>query len=242
MRSPSPESGPRPPGPADVAPDAADGDPTDSTTSFPPCRTGEVDAGSSSTRANSPGGTRASSCWSISACGGHRRGRLPLPSAGTASAAIWASDDGWRSRLFAQSIEYSLEHREEALDYALEYGRGLDRDKADRFVGMYVNDLTVDYGERGKQAMSTFLDRAFGERLIPRCRGSIFCKHEAPRGDRADQGGGCEDAPRHCPPTEMVADRARYCWAGNVAEVRKGGDEPEGEPDPAGDTRPAGRL
>ena len=70
--------------------------------------------------------------------------------------------------LLKQSIEYSLENRDEALDYALDYGRGLDRDKADRFVGMYVNDLTVDYGERGRKAMRTFLDRAFEERLIPK--------------------------------------------------------------------------
>ena len=70
--------------------------------------------------------------------------------------------------LLKQSIEYSLENREEALDYALDYGRGLDRDKADRFVGMYVNDLTVDYGERGRQGMRAFLDRAFEERLIPK--------------------------------------------------------------------------
>jgi 1,4-dihydroxy-6-naphthoate synthase len=68
--------------------------------------------------------------------------------------------------LLRASIEYSLEHRDEALDYALDYGRGLDREKADRFVGMYVNDLTVDYGERGKRAMRAFLDRAFAERLI----------------------------------------------------------------------------
>jgi len=70
--------------------------------------------------------------------------------------------------LLKQSIEYSLENREKALDYALDYGRGLDRDKADRFVGMYVNELTVDYGERGRKAMKAFLDRAFDERLIPR--------------------------------------------------------------------------
>jgi len=70
--------------------------------------------------------------------------------------------------LLKASIEYSLEHREEALDYALDYGRGLDRVKADRFVGMYVNDLTVDYGERGQKAMHAFLDRAFAERLIPK--------------------------------------------------------------------------
>jgi 1,4-dihydroxy-6-naphthoate synthase len=70
--------------------------------------------------------------------------------------------------LLKQSIEYSLEHREEALDYALDYGRGLDRDKADRFVGMYVNELTVDYGERGRKAVKAFLDRANAERLIPK--------------------------------------------------------------------------
>lgn len=70
--------------------------------------------------------------------------------------------------LLKSSIEYSLEHREEALDYALDYGRGLDRDKADRFVGMYVNELTVDYGERGRRAVSSFLERAFEERLIPK--------------------------------------------------------------------------
>jgi len=70
--------------------------------------------------------------------------------------------------LLKASIEYSLANREKALDYALDYGRGLDRDKADRFVGMYVNELTVDYGERGRAAMKTFLDRAFAEGLIPK--------------------------------------------------------------------------
>ena len=72
------------------------------------------------------------------------------------------------ARLLRESIVYSLEHREPALDYALDYGRGLAREKADRFVGMYVNDLTVDYGERGREGMRVFLDRAYNERLIPR--------------------------------------------------------------------------
>jgi 1,4-dihydroxy-6-naphthoate synthase len=72
------------------------------------------------------------------------------------------------ARLLRSSIKYSLDHREQALDYALQYGRGLDRDKADRFVGMYVNDLTLDYGERGKEALRTFLNRAFTEKLIPK--------------------------------------------------------------------------
>jgi len=72
------------------------------------------------------------------------------------------------SGLLRESIQYSLDHREEALDYALDYGRGLDRDKADRFVGMYVNELTVDYGDRGRQAVREFLERARALKLIAR--------------------------------------------------------------------------
>lgn len=72
------------------------------------------------------------------------------------------------ARLLKESIVYSLEHRAGALDYALDYGRGLSRDKADRFVGMYVNELTVDYGERGREGMRVFLDRAYSEKLIPK--------------------------------------------------------------------------
>jgi 1,4-dihydroxy-6-naphthoate synthase len=96
-------------------------------------------------------------------------GGLPLPLGGNVirrdlGAAICARV----AAVLKKSIEYSLEHRDEALDYALEYGRGLDRDRADRFVGMYVNDLTVDYGERGKNAVRVFLERAFEERLTPK--------------------------------------------------------------------------
>ena len=53
------------------------------------------------------------------------------------------------STMLHDSIAYALNHRQEALDYALQFGRGLDRSKADRFVGMYVNELTLDYGDRG---------------------------------------------------------------------------------------------
>jgi 1,4-dihydroxy-6-naphthoate synthase len=70
--------------------------------------------------------------------------------------------------LLKQSIEYSLANRDQALDYALDYGRGLDRAKADQFVGMYVNELTVDYGEKGRKAVGFFLQRAYEERLIPK--------------------------------------------------------------------------
>ncbi|MCA8915856.1 MAG: ABC transporter substrate-binding protein [Planctomycetes bacterium] len=61
------------------------------------------------------------------------------------------------SKCFGESIKYALEHRQEALDYALTYGRGLDRGRADKFVGMYVNDYTIDIGDRGMEAARLFL-------------------------------------------------------------------------------------
>lgn len=70
------------------------------------------------------------------------------------------------SRDLRASIVYGLAHREEALDHALRFARGLDRSRADRFVGMYVNDFTVDYGERGRRAVSVLLDRATAAGLL----------------------------------------------------------------------------
>jgi 1,4-dihydroxy-6-naphthoate synthase len=94
-------------------------------------------------------------------------GGLPLPLGGNLIRRDLGEEMCVRvAALLKESIQYSLDHREEALDYALDYGRGLDRDKADRFVGMYVNELTVDYGERGRRAVQDFLDRAANERLI----------------------------------------------------------------------------
>ncbi|MCB9894768.1 MAG: ABC transporter substrate-binding protein [Planctomycetes bacterium] len=61
------------------------------------------------------------------------------------------------SKCFGASIKYALEHRDEALDYALTYGRGLDRGRADKFVGMYVNDYTIDIGDKGMEAARLFL-------------------------------------------------------------------------------------
>jgi 1,4-dihydroxy-6-naphthoate synthase len=69
-------------------------------------------------------------------------------------------------RLLKQSIEYGLEHREEALDYALEFGRGLERDKADRFVDMYVNRWTLDFGPRGRQAVARLLEMGYEAGVI----------------------------------------------------------------------------
>ncbi len=69
--------------------------------------------------------------------------------------------------LLKQSIVYALEHRQEALDYALTYARDLDPALADRFVGMYVNEWTVDYGPRGRTAVRTLLARAWEAGLVP---------------------------------------------------------------------------
>jgi 1,4-dihydroxy-6-naphthoate synthase len=66
-----------------------------------------------------------------------------------------------------QSIQYGLDHREEALDYALQYGRDLDRQQADEFVGMYVNDWTLDFGEVGRKAVAELLDRGHAAGVIP---------------------------------------------------------------------------
>jgi 1,4-dihydroxy-6-naphthoate synthase len=71
------------------------------------------------------------------------------------------------ARLLRESIRYALSHREEALAYAMRFARDLDAQRADTFVGMYVNELTVDYGERGKRAVRTFLERARKRGLIP---------------------------------------------------------------------------
>jgi 1,4-dihydroxy-6-naphthoate synthase len=65
------------------------------------------------------------------------------------------------------SIAYSLSHREEALDHAMKFARGLDRSKADTFVGMYVNDWTLDYGPRGREAIRLFLERGVAAGIIP---------------------------------------------------------------------------
>jgi 1,4-dihydroxy-6-naphthoate synthase len=69
--------------------------------------------------------------------------------------------------LLKQSIQFGLQHRTEALSHALQYGRDLDRSQADRFVGMYVNDWTLDFGPRGREAVSLLLRRGYEAGLIP---------------------------------------------------------------------------
>jgi 1,4-dihydroxy-6-naphthoate synthase len=98
-----------------------------------------------------------------------RTGGLPLPLGGN----IIRRDLGPEtmrtvSKMLHDSIAYALSHRDEAVEYALQFGRGLDRAKADRFVGMYVNELTLEYGERGRAAVQRLMDEAWAKGLIPR--------------------------------------------------------------------------
>jgi 1,4-dihydroxy-6-naphthoate synthase len=93
---------------------------------------------------------------------------LPLPLGANGIRRDLGSETiGEVNRLLKESIRYGLEHRAAALDYAQTYGRGLDRAKADKFVGMYVNDWTLDFGERGRQAVRELLKRGHADGVIP---------------------------------------------------------------------------
>ena len=74
---------------------------------------------------------------------------------------------GLVARAMRASIRYALDHRDEALDHALRHGRGLDRVRGDRFVGMYVNDWTLDLGERGRAAVQRLLDEGHAAGILP---------------------------------------------------------------------------
>jgi 1,4-dihydroxy-6-naphthoate synthase len=98
-----------------------------------------------------------------------RTGGLPLPLGGN----VIRRDLGMPlmqkvSTMLHDSIAHALGNREKAVEYAQQFGRGLDRKSTDRFVGMYVNQLTLDYGERGRAALSRFFSEAYEKQLIPK--------------------------------------------------------------------------
>lgn len=100
---------------------------------------------------------------------GEQTGGLPLPLGGNVIRKDLGGElIGRISALLRESIAYSLEHRSEALAYAEQYGRGLDSAQADEFVGMYVNQRTLDYGRDGRRAVELFLERGREARIIPR--------------------------------------------------------------------------
>ncbi|HEY8410386.1 MAG TPA: MqnA/MqnD/SBP family protein [Pyrinomonadaceae bacterium] len=99
----------------------------------------------------------------------HARHGLPLPMGGN----VIRRDLGETlikevSRLLRESINYSLTHREDALQYAMQFARDMEQDLADRFVGMWVNDLTLDYTERGREAVRRLLREGFEKGIIPK--------------------------------------------------------------------------
>jgi 1,4-dihydroxy-6-naphthoate synthase len=97
-----------------------------------------------------------------------RTGGLPLPLGGNIIRRDLGPElIGKVSKMLHDSIAYALSHRPEAVEYALQFGRGLDRAKTDRFVGMYVNDLTLGYGERGRKGLERLMSDAFERGLIP---------------------------------------------------------------------------
>ena len=94
--------------------------------------------------------------------------RLPLPLGGNVIRRdIGKEDIREISRLLRESIQYALDHRQEALEHAMQFARDLDTKTADRFVGMYVNERTLTYGEEGRRAVQTLFDRAFEAKLFP---------------------------------------------------------------------------
>ena len=97
-----------------------------------------------------------------------RTGGLPLPLGGNVIRRdLGAETIAKLSRLLHDSIAYGLDHRQEAVEYSMKFGRGLDLARTDRFVGMYVNDLTLDYGERGRTAVRRLLGDAQAAGLLP---------------------------------------------------------------------------
>jgi 1,4-dihydroxy-6-naphthoate synthase len=98
----------------------------------------------------------------------HERTGLPLPMGGNAIRRDLGQEMMQRvSHYLRESIRYSLEHRDDALRYAMQFARDMDTETADRFVAMWVNELTLDYTERGRAAVRRLLDEGFERGLIP---------------------------------------------------------------------------
>ncbi len=93
---------------------------------------------------------------------------LPLPLGGNAVRRALGPELGRQiTQVLRQSVSYALEHREAALNYAMQFARDMDAELADKFVGMYVNSWTLGYGERGRQAVRELLSRGAQAGLIP---------------------------------------------------------------------------
>ncbi|HEV2392862.1 MAG TPA: MqnA/MqnD/SBP family protein [Verrucomicrobiae bacterium] len=107
-------------------------------------------------------------CQDLGAWWAQANDGLPLPLGGNVIHKRFSPQERKSiSDILTASIRYGLEHRAEAVQHALQYARNMGGDLADKFVGMYVNHWTLDYGERGRQAIQRFLDQAHDHGLIP---------------------------------------------------------------------------
>ena len=107
-------------------------------------------------------------CEDLGVWWGRQNDGLPLPLGGNVIHKRF--DPATRKQIsdvLTTSIQFSLDHRPEAVQHALQYARDMGRDLADKFVGMYVNHWTLDYGERGRESIRRFLGQAFERGLIP---------------------------------------------------------------------------
>jgi len=93
---------------------------------------------------------------------------LPLPLGGNAVRRSLGPDLGRQiAKTIRDSVSYALEHREEALNYAMQFARDMDAELADKFVGMYVNKWTLGYGEKGRKAVRELIERGTAAGLLP---------------------------------------------------------------------------
>jgi 1,4-dihydroxy-6-naphthoate synthase len=93
---------------------------------------------------------------------------LPLPLGGNAVRRALGLEVGLEiARAIRESVTYALDHRDAALNYAMQFARDMDLELADKFVGMYVNQWTLGYGERGRQAVRELLGRGVQAGLLP---------------------------------------------------------------------------
>ena len=108
-------------------------------------------------------------CEDLGVWWGRENDGLPLPLGGNVIHKRFAPEVRKEiSDTLTASIQFSLDHRAEAVQHALQYARDMGRELADQFVGMYVNHWTLDYGEKGRESIRRFLRRAHEQRLIPR--------------------------------------------------------------------------
>jgi 5,8-dihydroxy-2-naphthoate synthase len=107
-------------------------------------------------------------CEDLGVWWGKQNDGLPLPLGGNVIHKKFPPDARKTiAGILSKSIQFSLDHRAEAVQHALQYARDMGRELADKFVGMYVNHWTLDYGERGRESIRRFLSQAFEYGLIP---------------------------------------------------------------------------